>query len=75
MLKRSSISLGLWLHCVDDVFVVWRDNEDFTSFSHQVNGLSESIEFITEWERDDKLLFIDVNINRPSFRSHIFYLS
>ena len=32
LLRRSSISPASWLRYVDDVFVLWRDDEDFTSF-------------------------------------------
>ena len=41
-MRRSLLSPALWLRYVDDVFVLWRDDEDFTSFFQQVNMLSES---------------------------------
>ena len=66
LLRGSTISSALWLHYVDDVFAPWRDDEDFTSFFQEVNGLSESMKFTTEWELNYKFPFLDVNITRLS---------
>lgn len=57
-------SPALWLRYVDDVFLLWQVEENFEAMFSQVNRLSASIQFTTEWEQDGKLSFLDVNVHR-----------
>ena len=51
---------------MDDVFLLWQTEENFEAMVTQVNNLSTSIKFTTEWEQAGKLSFLDVNVHRLS---------
>lgn len=54
----------LWLRYVDDIFVIWPNNQTFEPFFEQVNGLFPSIKFTTEWESQGTIPFLDCLVHR-----------
>ena len=54
----------MWLRYVDDVFLIWPENENFDVFYQKVNDLVPSIKFTTEWENNRNLPFLDTRVHR-----------
>ena len=54
----------LWLRYIDDIFVVWPDDQNFPDFFTQLNQLVPSINFSEEKERDGMLPFLDMKVRR-----------
>ena len=52
-----------WLRYVD-IFLVWPQHLDFDVFLSRLNLLHPTIKFKFEWERDDKLSFLDVIVHK-----------
>ena len=44
--------------------MIWPSNLDFDDFFQKVNSLVPSIKFTTEWEREDKIPFLDTMVHR-----------
>ena len=66
LLPQISPSPPLWLRYVDDVILAWDQETDFQGFLSQVNDLTSSIKFTTEWEQDRSLPFLDARIHRQT---------
>ena len=66
LLPQISPSPPLWLRYVDDVILAWDQQTDFQGFLSQVNDLTPSIKFTTEWEQDRSLPFLDARIHRQT---------
>ena len=66
LLSTLSPAPPLWLRYVDDVLLIWPNEEDFGSFLSNVNALSDSINFTVEWEEDGKIPFLDTLTHRLS---------
>ena len=56
----------IWLRYVNDVFAVWPAGSDFQTFFTRLNDLHPSITLKVEWEKDNRLPFLDILINRDS---------
>ena len=56
----------LWLRYVDDIFMLWPNDQDFNAFFNKVNDLVPSIKFTTEWENSGKMPFLDTKVHRLS---------
>ena len=52
-----------WLRYVDDLFLVWPEDQDFDIFFHRLNNLHPTIKFKYEWENNNKLSFLDVTVH------------
>ena len=57
---------AIWYRYVDDIIALWPNEQDFETFFTQVNGLSPSIKFTTEWEVNGSMPFLDTRIHRLS---------
>ena len=59
----------IWMRYVDDILTFW-DNSwgDFNEFFIRLNNLVPSIKFKVEWEKDNKIPFLDVLIIRDPNR-------
>ena len=54
----------LWLRYVDDIYLIWPNDQNFDLFFSRVNTLVPSIKFTTEWEEHDCLPFLDTKVHR-----------
>ncbi|MEL7523226.1 MAG: GIY-YIG nuclease family protein, partial [Cyanobacteria bacterium J06553_1] len=53
-----------WYRYVDDIFSVWPNAlSGFDDFLHSLNNLVPSIKFKVEWEVDNKLPFLDIQLH------------
>ena len=55
---------GSWLRYVDDIFLIWPNNDDFNTLFNNVNNLHPCIKFKTEWEENYSLPFLDILVVR-----------
>ena len=64
----------LWLRYIDDVFVIWSEDQNFPDFFTQLNRFVTSIKFSEEKERDGMLPFLDIKVrgNTTGFIFDIF---
>ena len=59
----------LWLHYVDDTFVIWPHGQDeLHRFHEHLNGQYPNIKFTIEHEENNKLAFLDVLVTRSETR-------
>ena len=57
----NNIKPLLWYHYVDDVFIIYQENEEyFNEFLLYVNNLIPSIKFTVEYETNNSIPFLDV---------------
>ena len=64
-LRSAYLQPSLWLHYVDDTFVVWPHGRDtFQDFLQHLNEQHPSIKFTMEIEDDGRIPFLDVGISR-----------
>ena len=54
----------LWIRYVDDILLMWRDEDNFEDFFSAVNSLTPSIRFTVEWEEEGKIPFLDTMTHR-----------
>ena len=70
-----SIKPIMWVRYVDDIFLVYKGNDDqFQEFLNYVNSFLPSIQFTVEKEVDNKLAFLDVLVSHDPI-SHSFHFS
>nr|VZI49907.1 unnamed protein product [Spirometra erinaceieuropaei] len=62
--SSRSYSPKFWARYVDDTFVVIKRN-DVQNFKVLLNSIFPDIQFTTEGEDNNQLLFLDVNIHKP----------
>ena len=67
LLPQISPSPPLWLRYVDDVILAWDQHTDFQGFLSQVNELTPSIKFTTEWKQDCSLPFLSIGKPRDFY--------
>ena len=69
VLQTAPLSPRLWLHYVDDTFVIWPHRQDELQRFHQhLNGQHPNIKFTIEHEKENKLTFLDVQVTRSNTR-------
>ena len=73
-LQTAPLKPSLWLRYVDDTFVLWDHREDITPFLDHLNSLRPSIQFTMETEVDNKLPFLDVQVEKSeeAFRTSVY---
>lgn len=65
ILNKSVNKPKLWLRYVDDTFVIWPHGKvNLDTFLEVLNNEEETIKFTVEIEKDKKLPFLDVLVNR-----------
>ena len=67
-LEMAPLKPSVWLRYVDDTFVLWEHQEDVAAFLEHINSLRPSIQFTMEREKNNKLPFLDVEVERASGR-------
>lgn len=75
VLKTTTLKPRLWLRYVDDTFVLWPHRlEDIEVFHQHLNKRNKSIKFTIEHERDNKLAFLDVMVERKGnhFKTKVY---
>ena len=74
LLPTLPVAPPLWLRYVDDIFMIWRNDDDFAPFLSAVNELVPSIKFTVEWEDGAMLPFLDLKVFRHngSYRFDIY---
>ena len=56
---------SLWVHYVDDTFVIWLHGHDkLENFHSHLNSLRKSIQFTIEREQNNQLPFLDVLVTK-----------
>ncbi len=64
-IKNFPLKPSLWCRYVDDVFALWpHGNESIQDFKLLLNKQDKHIQFITEEENENKIAFLDVQIER-----------
>ncbi|XP_043236059.1 uncharacterized protein LOC122388745 [Amphibalanus amphitrite] len=73
-LQTAPLKPSLWLRYVDDTFVLWDHREDIIPFLDHLNSLRLSIQFTMETEVDNKLPFLDVQVEKSeeAFRTSVY---
>ena len=65
VLVTAPIKPSLWLHYVDDTFVMWNhEDSELQNFLKHLNGQHDNICFTVEREDDGTILFLDVRVKR-----------
>ena len=54
----------LWIRYVDDILLMWRNEDNFEEFFSAVNSLTPSIRFTVGWEEGEKNPFLDTLTHR-----------
>ena len=68
-LQTAPLSPRLWLHYVDDTFVLWPHGQDeLQRFHEHLNGQHLNINITLEQENDNKPAFLDVQVTRSETR-------
>ncbi len=66
-ISTSPFKLFLWCRYVDDVFALWPHTQQYLlHFKSHLNKQNMSIQFTTEEENNNKLSFLDVEIEREN---------
>ncbi len=66
-IKNFPLKPSLWCRYVDDVFALWpHDNESIQDFKLHLNKQNKHIQFTTEEENENKIAFLDVQIERKN---------
>ena len=74
VLGCTSLKPSMWLRYVDDIFIIWPQQEDVQRLLDQVNSIHPSIQFTMEKEQDNKLLFLNalVTCTEQGFRLSVY---
>ena len=64
-LEEAPLSPSMWVRFIDDTFVLWpHTDEQLETFHTHLNSINPSIQFTYEKEREGKLPFLDVCVQR-----------
>ncbi|CAF3764573.1 unnamed protein product [Rotaria sp. Silwood1] len=58
-----------WIRYVDDIFCIFKTNQNIKDFLIRINKWHSNIKFTPEHEHDDKLSFLDVLIQRDNINN------
>ncbi|CAF3362230.1 unnamed protein product [Rotaria sp. Silwood2] len=64
--KFSTNKPSIWIRYVDDVFCIFKKNQNIKDFLLRINKWHPNIKFTSELEFDEKLAFLDVLISRDN---------
>ena len=69
-LNRFSVNKPLiWIRYVDDIFCIFKKQQNIEDFLKRINKWHPNIKFTSEDERNEKLAFLDVLINRDNLNN------
>ena len=73
-METAPLKPSVWLRYVDDTFVVWDHQQDASLFLDHINSLRPSIQFTMERENNNKIPFLDVQIEKTEggFRTSVY---
>lgn len=64
-IRTAPIKPKLWLRYVDDTFIIWKENDKaLEQFLEHINRIRQPIKFTMEKERNNRLPFLDVLVQR-----------
>ena len=59
----------MWLHYVDDIFMIWPHGlKELKKFHQHLNSQNQSVPFTYEEESKGRILFLDTLVERKSFK-------
>lgn len=69
-LNKFSVDKPLmWIWYVDDIFCIFKDTQNIDDFLTRINKWHNNIRFTIERERDNKLAFLNVSIQRDNTKN------
>ena len=67
--KFSTNKPIIWIRYVDDIFCIFKNNQNIKDFLIRINKWHPNVKFTPEHEYDDKLSFLDVVIQRDNLNN------
>ena len=67
--KFSTNKPLIWIRYVDDIFCIFKNNQNIKDFLIRINKWHPNVKFTPEHEYDDKLSFLDVLIQRDNLNN------
>ncbi|CAF1534998.1 unnamed protein product, partial [Didymodactylos carnosus] len=67
--KFSANKPLVWIRCVDDIFCIFKKQQNINDFLMRINKWHPNVEFTIERECNEKLAFLDVLISRDNINN------